>query len=114
MPIEVTRDPEELLRQLGLAISRIRVDLGLSQPELAARAGIDADEIRRIESGELELGICALLRLALALRIGLVTLLEAATTVEWSTHGQRAAIIVDGLPPDKHEEALARLRDLLG
>ena len=63
-------------QQLGLAIQRLRRDKGLSQDELAHRAGIDQAYLSRVENGATEIGVNLLFRIAAGLAIAPAALLE--------------------------------------
>lgn len=63
-------------------IRRRRQELGLSQSELALRAGTDARAIRRYEAGEIQPSLAAAKAIAEALEISLDVLVGAAPTSE--------------------------------
>lgn len=46
-----TQTPAELQRDLGERVRRLRIDRGLSQQELAAKAGISLKTLRNLELG---------------------------------------------------------------
>lgn len=69
--------------EVGPVVARIRQQLGLTQDELAGRAGvagwdISRDTIKRIESGERELTDIDLKRLARALRVPVALFFESS------------------------------------
>lgn len=63
-------------------IRQRRQELGLSQTELALRAGTDARAIRRYEAGEIQPSLTAAKAIANALKISLDVLVGAAPTSE--------------------------------
>lgn len=71
-------DLADALRSLGDAIRERREELGISQLELAHRAGVTQDRIWRWESGRRWPRTDALLRLAEGLEIPAATLLARA------------------------------------
>lgn len=62
---------DELLRVIGGRVRALRRDLGISQEELAARAGLHRNHVGGVERGERDIGIVALGRLTAALRMSL-------------------------------------------
>jgi transcriptional regulator with XRE-family HTH domain len=76
----------DTVRSLGSTVRRLRVEAGLSQRELAERAGVDEEDVRRLESGPggSELGYATLNAIARELGVAPPTLAaqsEARTTV---------------------------------
>lgn len=67
---------EETLRTIGLRIRQARTNAGLSQRELAERAGISPQYLQRIEVGRQSLAVLVLLRIASALKVKPGSLLE--------------------------------------
>ena len=55
----------------------LRANLGISQEELAARAGLHRNYVGSVERGERDVGITALARLTRALGVSLVEFLGA-------------------------------------
>ena len=55
---------------LGRRLRRLRKERKLSGPELAARAGVDPQDLARIERGETRVGLETLFRLLAAVEIG--------------------------------------------
>ena len=78
----MAEDPDLLLNQIGLRISRRRQDLGLSQRALAARLGMQPANISHIESGEQNVTIRTLCKLAEALDVTVEDLIAARPTSE--------------------------------
>lgn len=60
----------------GRTVRRLRKQRGLSQEELAARAGMHLNHLSTIERGERNCGILSLLKLARGLDVPVATLLE--------------------------------------
>ena len=52
MKIEAQTSPEAVITELGARIAHRRIELGMSQAEMAKQAGIGKRTIERIESGE--------------------------------------------------------------
>jgi transcriptional regulator with XRE-family HTH domain len=63
----VSEDPELILSQIGLRISRRRKDLGLTQKALADSVGMQAANVYRIEYGDQNVTIRTLCKIAEAL-----------------------------------------------
>jgi transcriptional regulator with XRE-family HTH domain len=77
-----TRDPHQVA--LGRTISQTRKEAKLTQPELAGRARISADELDRIEAGTLEAKWGTLRQLAYGMNVELAALLRRAEELERS------------------------------
>jgi DNA-binding XRE family transcriptional regulator len=73
-------DPSMLLQLLGATIRQYRQQLGLSQPALAARTGLNATYIGQIELGRRNLSVLSLVRITDALGISLPSLLTPLET----------------------------------
>lgn len=71
-----TREIEDLARS---RLRSLRVTLGLSLDDVAARAGIGASTISRVETGRRSLSLDVLVPLATALGVGLDALFEASS-----------------------------------
>lgn len=52
MKIEAQTSPEAVIAELGARIAHRRIELGLSQAEMAKQAGVGKRTIERIEAGE--------------------------------------------------------------
>ena len=61
----------------------LRANLGISQEELAGRAGLHRNYVGSVERGERDVGITALARLTRALGVSLVEFLEAVPAAKW-------------------------------
>jgi transcriptional regulator with XRE-family HTH domain len=73
---------DEALITLGLAIQQLRVARGLSVATLAEEAGIHRNYLRSVESGERNVSVMNLRRIAHALGMTLAELVEKAFTEE--------------------------------
>lgn len=62
-----TRTPEEPLLQLGFRVRQARCSVGLSQEDLADRAGVHRTYIGTVERGERNVSLLNLLKLSRAL-----------------------------------------------
>lgn len=69
--------PHELRRAVGGRVRSLRVALGISQEELAGRAGLHRNYIGSVERGERDVGIVALGRIASALGVSLAEFFAA-------------------------------------
>lgn len=67
---------ETLLARLGIVVRRIRIDLRLSQEQLAERVGLHRTYVGGIERGERNISIRSLERLAAALDLPMSGLLR--------------------------------------
>jgi len=56
-------------RKLGMNVRKLRADLGVSQEELADRAGLHRTYIGALERGETNISLLNLLKVARALRV---------------------------------------------
>lgn len=72
-----SRSETVLIKSLGLAIRVRRERQGLSQEQLAEKAGIDRSFVSRIERGLANPSFLLLVRISRALRIGVVDLVQA-------------------------------------
>ncbi len=62
---------------LGLRISSLRKDKGLSQEKLALRSGLDRTYINSVENGKRNVSIVNISKIAKALKISLKRLFES-------------------------------------
>jgi transcriptional regulator with XRE-family HTH domain len=76
------------LERFGARLRAERERLGVSQEELADRAGLHRTYVGGVERGERNLGLLNVLRLARALNITPATLLTDSRA-QRKTHGQR-------------------------
>ncbi len=68
--------PDTVIAALARRLKARRIDLGLTQEELADRAGLNARHVQKLEAGELNVTIGTLASLALALDVTITDLLE--------------------------------------
>jgi len=64
-------DSREILLQLGETLKGIRKQKGLTQLDIEVKTGIDAGDLSRIESGQVNLSFTKLVKLAMALNVQL-------------------------------------------
>lgn len=75
----MSRHPERgISERFGLAVRKLRVSLGISQEELADRAGLHRTYLGDVERGERNITLVSAEKIASALGVALSTLLEAA------------------------------------
>ena len=60
---------EKALHSFGQRLTQLREERNLSIPDLAARAGLDAGHIGRIEAGEVNLLVSTVIKLAKGLGV---------------------------------------------
>lgn len=77
--------------RIGTQLKAVRQELGLTQDEVAVRAGIDSANVRSYESGRAMPSVHTLMRLAWALDVPPGELLEGLTPEHFETaaHGIR-------------------------
>jgi putative transcriptional regulator len=68
MMIDNQWSDEAVLGEIGLRLARLRLDRNLTQPELAAEAGVSRDTVRRLERGH-SVALTGLLRVLRALEL---------------------------------------------
>lgn len=68
------------LVDFGKKLRRCREDLGISQEELADRAGLDRTYVGGVERGERNLGLLNLFKIAIALNTTASALLQGVAT----------------------------------
>lgn len=72
----IRRLDDPRVADLGANLREIREELELTQEELAARSGVQAGEISRIERGQRDPRVSTVLKLAKALRLPPARLLD--------------------------------------
>jgi transcriptional regulator with XRE-family HTH domain len=70
-PLTDTRVVGELPRAVGHRVRELRIKMGMSQEELAARADLHRNYVGSVERGERDIGITALGSLTAALGVSL-------------------------------------------
>lgn len=104
-------DDQTISTRVGAKVREVRKSRGLRLREVSERSGITLSMLSRIELGDRELGVPALIRLARALDVPASVLLGEGTG-----HAAEAAVtLVDALPHDPEElraRVLAALRQL--
>ena len=75
--------PDEVPRVIGRRVRALRTELGISQEELAARAGLHRNYVGSVERGERDIGIVALTRLATAFGISLADFFAPLRSKSW-------------------------------
>lgn len=66
----------KFLKKLGLKIRQVRIEKGLTQLDLAMKIDNYAEQIGRVERGELNVSICTLKLIAEGLEVDLEDLLK--------------------------------------
>lgn len=74
LPFHVRRLDVDEAQRFGRYIRQLREDRGLTQTELATRAGLAVDSVRRIERGQLSPSLRSLAKLAEGMEISLHSL----------------------------------------
>lgn len=76
MPENLLAAEKTLLANVGMAIRAARLNLGLSQEDLAAKAGISVVYLSDIERGKRNVSIISLIRITTALHLPLSSYLQ--------------------------------------
>jgi transcriptional regulator with XRE-family HTH domain len=114
--IEVTMTTKQpsLVTQVGSRMRAIRTARGLTQAEVAERAGCDPQTIQRAESGKFGLSLSRLESVALGLGVVVGELFADAgspvPSAPWSADDARAAAIWHRLPAERRALALRVLQ----
>jgi two-component system, response regulator len=85
----------DLKAHLGIAIKTERFQLGISQEELAERAGLHRTYVSDIERGVRNLSIASIEKLAQALRVSVLALFERASNGRRSTESLEILLVED-------------------
>jgi two-component system response regulator len=85
----------DLKAHLGIAIKTERFQLGISQEELAERAGLHRTYVSDIERGVRNLSIASIEKLARALRVSVPALFERASNGRRSTESVEILLVED-------------------
>ena len=112
----LARKPSNLLKALGSRVRAVRVELGLTQEDLADRAGIAAESVSRLESGRLNLSVVKLEGIAAALGVSVGELLsDAPRPTQSVTPGQRRVLaLLEGFDDRQLRQVHTGLKNLLG
>lgn len=79
MPVASPRYAQDpVLVALGRAIRRVRAEQGISQEELAGRAGVDRSYMSSVERGGQNVGLMVVARIAGALSVSVAELMLEA------------------------------------
>lgn len=70
-------EPHEVLESLGRTIRRSRESMGLTRAQYAARCGLSASTVKKVEGGD-DLRIDTLVRMAAGLELSLIELIDEA------------------------------------
>jgi transcriptional regulator with XRE-family HTH domain len=97
-------------KKLGERIRARRLALGLTQEDVAKRAGITAVHVSRIEHGEPDVSLDTMKRLAAALETTPADLLGG--TIELSPKARDFAKLFDEAPPEVSAALLVLLNDI--
>ena len=98
--VENIKAPPEVLRKIGNAIKKLRIDRALSQAELADAAEISVSYLSQIERGTRSVSAKRLATIADALKITLSQFLAYAKTTEedlWLDHLSKVALLMEGI-----------------
>ncbi len=108
------RHDPDLLVAIGVRVAAVRRERGLTQEDVAARAGLEPATVSRCEVGARALSLTNLLRVAEALEVGLGDLIDVqrdapaptlpADELEWLALWKR-------MPADRRQLALRTMRE---
>ena len=98
----------------GERIRRARMAASLDQKTLAARAGVSASTLSRIERDLVGVGLETAVRLAVALQVPASTLVEGLEAPPGGDPRTRARTLLDSLPDDTVDLIVRLLEKLAG
>ncbi|MDE7325922.1 MAG: helix-turn-helix transcriptional regulator [Lachnospiraceae bacterium] len=104
-PVQITKSA--LTRIIGNNIYQYRIELGITQEELAEKVGIGASFIARIESGQKIMSVLVLYKIARALHVSSDMLFSE---IPDATRQEKISKIVSSCPADLIENAEKVLR----
>lgn len=78
----IEKNDADFLMQLGTRVRDIRKGLALSQEQLSEIAGVHPTTVSHVEGGKVNLSVCIIRRLANALQMPLVQLLDITQTAQ--------------------------------
>jgi transcriptional regulator with XRE-family HTH domain len=102
-----------LREKIGKRVRAARLQLDLTQAELAGRLELEEPTVRSIEAGRRGVSIESLLRLADALRVTPGELLDLDPT-KTTTIGQESARLIEELSPTWQKAVLRIVREVHG
>jgi XRE family transcriptional regulator, aerobic/anaerobic benzoate catabolism transcriptional regulator len=105
-PVELAESDPLFLGSLGRRVREAREQRGMARKALSREADVSERYLAQLEAGEGNASIVLLRRVAAALGIRLVDLLDPGTELAEQRLIRR---FLDSLPPDKLQEALRRL-----
>jgi XRE family transcriptional regulator, aerobic/anaerobic benzoate catabolism transcriptional regulator len=105
-PVELAESDPVFLGSLGRRVREAREQRGMARKALSREADVSERYLAQLEAGEGNASIVLLRRVAAALGIRLVDLLDPGTELAEQRLIRR---FLDSLPPDKLQEALRRL-----
>ena len=112
----MSHDPPAVLRHVAANLRRLRLAQGLSQDGLSAKAGISRRMLVAIESGDSNVSLATLDRLAEALGLRFADLVldggrppeKRAPEIAWmDTEGRSHAVLLGSLPAQREVELWA-------
>ena len=81
---------EEVVERFAKRLRELRVGHGMTQAELAERAGVTATYVSKLESAGAAPGIDLVAKLATAIGVGIAELLpDEYLQIHWPSHGNR-------------------------
>ena len=110
-PIALLRSDPEFLANLGERVREIREQRGVARKLLAQASGVSERFLAALEAGEGNASVILLRRVASALGVALIELLDVGET---AAERRRQRRFVESLPPQRAEEALRRLMEEFG
>jgi XRE family transcriptional regulator, aerobic/anaerobic benzoate catabolism transcriptional regulator len=110
-PIALLRSDPEFLANLGERVREIREQRGVARKLLAQSADVSERYLAALEGGEGNASVILLRRVAGALGVALVELLDMGET---GNERRQLRRFVESLPPKRAEEALRRLIEEFG
>jgi transcriptional regulator with XRE-family HTH domain len=103
-------DQQQFLENLGGRLADARRTAGLTQAEVAERAGIDPQTVHRIEAAKMATSLLRLRDLAHAVGVELLSLLEQAPAAR--PENLELLTVWEQIPAERRELALRVLRDI--
>lgn len=94
-------------------IRELRIDRGLSQAKLAARAELDPSTVNQIERGARDASPLTLRKIAQALGVGLAELIEETDSPKAERRSSPEPSLFNGLEGERHDHDFLRVRNSL-